>query len=97
MSELVLPVQERFFNEIRDGIKQIEYRAYKPYWIEQIEDQNISLIKIVKNGTKGNSPDTALFFDFNGYEITTIDSHFYGNNAKVFAIDLTEPRKETIY
>jgi hypothetical protein len=89
MSDLVLHLKYKFFDQIKRGEKTEEYRETKDYWRRRLEGRTFDRIVIVR-GNYGNEkrPENVLVFPWNGYTVKKFGSWERQEMAEVFAITL---------
>lgn len=44
MNPLILHLKYKYYNNVKNGCKRVEYREYKPYWISRIKNQKELII-----------------------------------------------------
>ena len=64
---LHLNLYRKYFDQIAEGTKTIEYRDKTDYWKKRIEDKEYNIIKF-RNGYAKNAP--TMLVEYNGYDIT---------------------------
>ena len=66
MKILHLNLYRKYFDEILNGTKTIEYRDIKPYWTKRLENRHYDII-IFRNGYKKLAPE--MIVEYNGLDI----------------------------
>lgn len=59
MNILYLTLHKKWFDQIKDGTKTIEYREIKPYWTKRLEDKFFDAVHF-RNGYSKSSPTMLL-------------------------------------
>ena len=54
-------LEREWFDEIVRGVKNKEYRKYKPYWKTRLEGRNYDVVKF-RNGYSRNAPEMVVEF-----------------------------------
>lgn len=86
---LWLHLKEKYFDQIRRGIKEEEYREVKPYWITRLVGKTYDEIIIVKGYPgPGYTSDVVLSFPWNGCYRKKIFFPITNDEREVFAIPL---------
>ena len=67
MKILQLNLFRKYFNQIAEGTKTIEYRDKTDYWKKRIEGKEYDIIKF-RNGYATDAP--TMLVEYNGYDIT---------------------------
>ena len=97
MSDLHLHVKTEYFEAIKRGEKDEEYREYNDYWIQRIGEDHGKLGQVSKiydhiiyyNAFKPATPENILIFPWRGWTLKTIThEHFGPEPVTVFAIKL---------
>jgi len=87
MANLVLNLKKEYFNAIRDGSKQHEYRLTTPYWTSRIEGKEYDLLVIRLGYPRAGDSERELCFPYCGYEVQQIvHPHFGDKPVDVYAI-----------
>lgn len=89
MSWLIFNLKEKYFNQIKEGTKDHEYREIKPYWIKRLKKKPFSGIQIRLGYPKSTDSDKIMYFPWRGYFETTVDLMGEGEK-KVFAFPLDD-------
>ena len=66
MKILQLNLFRKYFDQIAEGTKTIEYRKRTDYWKKRIEDREYDIIKF-RNGYAKNAP--TMLVEYGGYEV----------------------------
>lgn len=92
MRDLVLHLKSCYFREVAAGIKLLEYRLAKQYWVKRLDGQVYDRV-IIWDAFKKSSPETVLVFPWRWATRTTITHpHFGPYPVEVFAIKLERQR-----
>jgi hypothetical protein len=86
MTNLILHVKKKYFDEVKAGTKKEEYREYKDYWIKRLVGKDFRTVTI----QLGYS-NQRLVFPYKGYRISTIKHLEFAGGQKavpVFIIPL---------
>jgi len=76
-----------YFDEIKAGTKDEEYRLVTPYWIKRLENRDYKGIVIKKGYPKNDDLSRIITRPWRAYTIKTITHpHFGSEPVKVFAI-----------
>ncbi|WP_148716453.1 ASCH domain-containing protein [Chitinolyticbacter meiyuanensis] len=87
MTTLVLPLKAIYFNQIKDGTKDEEYRLMTPYWCKRLEDRTYDRIVLQLGYPAQSDLARRLVRPWRGYTIKTITHpHFGPDPVGVFAI-----------
>ncbi len=86
---LHLPLKGAYFDAIRDGTKQKEYRLVNAYWSKRLIGRSYDKIMLTNGYPKAGDASRRLTRAWRGYEIETIQHpHFGTEPVTVFAIDV---------
>jgi ASC-1-like (ASCH) protein len=86
MVDLVLHLRSKYFQQIKSGEKQFEYRLVRPHWIYRLFGRSYDHV-IFWDGYKKCSPETVIVRPYRGYELQTITHPEFGPEpVRVFAI-----------
>ena len=86
MKILHIHVRYIYYDLAEKGLKDEEYRAINPYWINRLEGENYDLIYYWRAYTSKK-----LIFKYDGKKIITIVHKEFGNKpTKVYALSLRE-------
>lgn len=89
MSTLYLPVQRRWFEEIKAGSKTEEYREVTPFWMARLQGKTFDRIVITLGYPSKDNLARRLEFPWRGYTTKSIQHpHFGDRKLSVFAIKL---------
>lgn len=89
MADLHLPVKREYFDQIKSGQKQWEYRLRTPYWKKRVENRTYNNIVITLGYPPREDTERRITFPWRGYvEKTRQHKHFGDNPVDVFAIGL---------
>lgn len=87
--DLILPVKRKWFERIRDGLKDEEFRLVTPYWRRRLEGKTFEHVIITLGYPPRHDTSRRLVFPWQGYRMTTITSEEWNNEPRhVFAINL---------
>ena len=87
--KLTLAVKKHWFDLIKSGKKNTEYRLFNDYWKKRLLGRQYDFIEITLGYPRKNDGDKRIIFRFQGYEVTTINSPEWENiPQRVFAIKL---------
>jgi hypothetical protein len=91
---LTLPLKAEYFDAIRDGTKQEEFRLVTPFWSKRLEGRYYDLVVLTKGYPRSADTARRLVRRWKGFVRKTITHpHFGGTPVEVFAIDVSEPAK----
>jgi hypothetical protein len=94
---LYLPLKGEYFDAIKAGTKQEEYRLVTPYWRRRLEDgfNGITGIELMRGYPAAGDKDRRLRLPWRGYTIKVIQhSHFGPDLVTVFAINVAASGRE---
>lgn len=87
MSNLQLALKSEYFDAIKSGEKDEEYRLYNDYWKKRLVGRDYKQMILTKGYPKRNDESRKMYFQYSYYEIKTITHpHFGKEPVKVFAI-----------
>ncbi len=87
MADLRLPLKAIYFDQIKSGVKVIEYRLCTAYWAKRLEGRNYDHLVLTKGYPKADAKERHLILPYRGYTKTTIKhSHFGDQPVEVYAI-----------
>jgi len=66
---LILNVKKRYFDVIKSGDKNIEYRQVKDFWIKRICNKQFNNVIIVHGYPKTRDATNSIVFPWNGFTI----------------------------
>lgn len=92
MTTLYLPLKAVYFDQIRTGTKNEEYRLVTPYWRKRLEGRYYDRIVLTLGYPKGGGVEgiTRLTRAWRGHTIRTLTHpHFGPSPVEVFAIDVS--------
>ena len=75
MKTLMLPVKRKWFEQIKSGMKKVEYRLVTEYWKNRLIDKKYDRIVITLGYPKKEDSSRRITFPYRGYEKTTIRHH----------------------
>lgn len=89
MAILHLNVKSVYFNQIKSGVKNEEYRLCTAYWKKRLIGRQYDGILVKRGYPKIDDLDNQEFRKWNGFQIKTIvHEHFGSEPVEVFAICL---------
>ena len=89
MKTLYLPVKGKYFEQIKSGEKQEEYRLYNEYWERRLVGRDYDDIVISLGYPPRDDSDKRIQRPYLGYEVKSIRHPEWNNEPrKVFAINL---------
>lgn len=94
LQELHLNLKKEYFEQIKSGEKEFEFREITPYWRKRLTGKTFKRIIIKSGYPKRGDPDRTLIRPWRGFIIKTIKHEHFGNRAtKVFAIKVNDEAK----
>jgi hypothetical protein len=91
MADLILPLNAKYFNQIKSGTKTEEYRLCNAYWRKRIEGKTYDRIVLTLGYPKKDDTDRRLVLPWKGYtKLTITHPHFGENPVAVYAIAVTQ-------
>lgn len=88
---LVLHIKRKWFDEIKSGKKEVEYRRQFDYWKVRLKNPKLKCIRIILGYPSVLDDTNHLDFLFNGFFLCEIKHVEFGNvPTMVYAIPLTE-------
>ncbi len=91
MNPLILPVKKIYFDQMRDGTKQLEYRLTTDYWRRRLVNRTYDSVIITLGYPKKDDTARRLVFPWRGYTVETIKHpHFGSDEVSVFAIKVVK-------
>lgn len=94
MSDLIIPVNGVYFDQIASGEKREEYRLCTDFWKGRIEGRQYARVIMTRGYPKGGGVEgkTRLTRQWKGAVRKQITHpHFGAEPVEVFAIDVSEP------
>lgn len=89
MKTLHLPLKRCYFEQIRDGSKDEEYRLCTPFWRRRLAGKTFDRIVLTLGYPPATDASRRLERPWRGYSIKTITHpHFGPAPVQVFAIDV---------
>ncbi|MBP2155729.1 ASCH domain-containing protein [Erwinia rhapontici] len=89
MANLQLAVNGEYFDAMRRGEKQEEYRLVNPYWRRRLFGRDYDRLIITRGYPKRDDASRRIDIPYDGFEIKTIThKHFGVDPVKVFAIKI---------
>ena len=87
MKTLYLPLKREYFEAVKAGTKQIEYRLYNNYWRKRIEGKAFDRIVLTLGYPKKTDTARRIVRPWRGYEIIPFKHKHFGNKRMaMFAI-----------
>ncbi len=84
---LYLPLKREYFNQIKAGTKEFEYRLYNKYWRSRIENKPFDKIVLTLGYPKRSDTKRRIERPWLGYAIREVMHREFGESSlKVFAI-----------
>lgn len=94
--DLVLPLKAEYFNQIKAGTKNEEFRLCTPYWRKRLEGRRFGRIVLTLGYPSVNDTARRLVRPWRGYCETTITHpHFGADPVAVFVIDVRPSAGDT--
>lgn len=89
MTDLILHVKGKYFDQIKAGTKPFEYRLQTEYWRKRLVGREYDRVIIYLGYPASNDADRMIPFPWRGYEEQTITHEHFGTGpVLVFAIKL---------
>lgn len=89
MRTLHLPLKREYFEAIRDGQKEEEFRLCTPFWRKRLEGQKFDQIVLMLGYPARGDLARHLVLPWRGYTIKTLTHpHFGPDPVEVFAINV---------
>lgn len=86
---LILPVKQKWFDQIKSGIKTKEYRLDNDYWRSRLLGKSFDKVIITLGYPKRNDATRRIEFPWRGYETDIIRHEEWDNVPRqVFVIRL---------
>lgn len=94
---LTLPVKTKYFNEIKNGTKVLEYRENTTHWRKRIVGKEFDYVEITLGYPKKEDQTRRMRFPWRGYEEQTISHEIFdGFERDVFAIHVGNSTPQTL-
>lgn len=92
MSNLVLHLEKRYFDQIKSGEKIVEYRQVNDYWSKRLIGKDFDNIVLLCGYPKNGDVNRTIIRKWNGYEIRHQYVPIYNASGytKVFIIDVSK-------
>jgi hypothetical protein len=91
-TRLILAVKGRWFEEIKAGTKQDEYRLCTTFWHKRLSDRIYDDIEITLGYPRRDEPAKRLLFEFDGVTMEQVVSPEWDNvEQSCFAVSLRKP------
>lgn len=85
--KLQLAVNSEYFNQMKSGVKNEEYRLFNDYWKKRLIGRNYDRLIITSGYPRKDDHERIMNMRWNGYVVKTITHpHFGPDPVKVFAI-----------
>lgn len=78
---LILHLKKEYYDMVVIGVKRVDYREFKPYWIKRIANGNYKFVRIML----GYNPNFSFLYKYDG--ISIYDFQELPDYAKLFFID----------
>ncbi|WP_394789099.1 ASCH domain-containing protein [Rhodoferax sp.] len=89
MVDLVLPLKAEYFNQIKAGTKELEFRLRSPYWRKRLVGRTFDRIVLTLGYPSAGDTERRLIRPWRGFMAMTITHpHFGPEPVDVFAIDV---------
>jgi hypothetical protein len=87
VSDLTLPLNGVYFDQIKAGMKTEEFRLRTPFWTKRLAGRSYERIVLTRGYPSRDDHDRRLVLPWRGLRETTITHpHFGPNPVEVFAI-----------
>lgn len=94
MVDLVLPVKQIYFDDIKAGSKGEEFRLVTPYWSKRLIGKTFDRVIVTLGYPRADDMERRQIFPWQGYaKIRKTHPHFGPDEVEVFAIKLYEPEQ----
>jgi len=91
MKTLTLHIKRKWFEQIRDGIKTVEFRRCSNYWTKRLDGLEYDVIHLYCGYPKRGDVSRLLARKWNGCVKTKIQHPEFGNyQVDVYAIDVSQ-------
>lgn len=88
---LMLPVKKEYFEQIKSGLKNEEYRLQNAYWFKRLKNRDYTNIVVTLGYPSIFDHERRLYFPYNGYvEKVITHPHFGDKPVSVYAIKLNK-------
>ncbi|MGP9797093.1 hypothetical protein ACT3UJ_07010 [Halomonas sp. 86] len=95
MATLTLALKGEYFDEIKAGTKNEEFRRVTPYWKKRLEGRQYDNIELTRGYPKRGDSTRRLTLPWKGYRLRNIThAHFGTEEVEVFAINVTRQDSE---
>lgn len=85
--DLVLALKSEYFDQIKNGTKQWEYRLCNDYWRRRLEGRSYERVILTKGYPKRDDHDRRIIRIWQGFKVETIThSHFGDSPVLVYSI-----------
>lgn len=88
MSDLIIPVRRKWFEQIKVGTKTEEYRERKPYWTGRLIGHQYDRVIITLGYPSKWDWRRRLIFRYYGYVMKEVENEEFGGTKYVYAIQL---------
>jgi hypothetical protein len=90
--DLILPLKKKWFEAIKDGSKDFEYRLDTEYWRKRLVGKTFDSVVFTLGYPKSHDQDRRIIRPWAGYEMQTIIHEEWGEiQQRVFAIRIIAP------
>ena len=84
---LYLPLKREYFDAIKAGTKEFEYRIFNRHWRSRIENKTFDKIVLTLGYPKRDDTSRKIERPWRGYEVKDVMHREFGESSlKVFAI-----------
>lgn len=88
--ELVLPLKREFFDAIKDGTKQEEFRLRNAYWRKRLDGKTFDRVVLTLGYPKRDDAERRIVLPWKGYRECQITHPLFGAGpVDVYAINVT--------
>ena len=97
-TDLILPLKAVYFDQIRSGTKQLEYRLLNSHWGKRLVGRSYRHVVLLRGYPKGGGAEgvTRLTRAWRGFTVTTLrHEHFGSDPVAVYAIDVSAAAEVT--
>lgn len=88
MKTLSLNLKQEFFDQIKSGTKNEEYRLRNRYWINRLSNKNYDQVEIKLGYPSKKDTKRIMVFECDGIAVKSITHEEFGGKAEVYAIRL---------
>lgn len=89
MSNITIPLNGVYFDQIKAGTKLEEYRLVNAYWIKRLYNRQYDRLILTRGYPSKDDADRRINLKYRGFEVKTITHpHFGPEPVQVFAIKI---------